>query len=48
MNDISVATEFLRQLGGNKFMAMIGSKCWTYDDRSITLKMGFGEQLDRT
>lgn len=38
--DMSVAKEILRQLGGNKFIAMTGAKNFGGTENSITFKIG--------
>jgi hypothetical protein len=40
MDEMYVAVTILEQLGGNKFITMTGAKCWTYDETSITFKIG--------
>jgi hypothetical protein len=35
-----VAKTIFIQMGGSKFAAMTGAECWTYDDKSITFKIG--------
>lgn len=38
--DMTVAKEILRQLGGNKFIAMTGAKNFGATDNSLTFKIG--------
>jgi len=38
--DMSVSHEILRQLGGNKFIAMTGAKNFVGSENSITFKIG--------
>jgi hypothetical protein len=37
--DNIVAMEILKQLGGNKFLAMTGAKQLTYDNNSLNIKL---------
>ena len=39
MNNNIVAMEILKQLGGNKFLAMTGAKNLAYDDNSLNMKL---------
>ena len=39
MTDKTVAIEILRQLGGNKFIAMTGAKSFTCDDNSMGFRL---------
>ena len=36
---MNVATEILKQLGGNKFLAMTGSKNFVFDEKNASLSM---------
>ena len=38
-NNNIVAMEILKQLGGNKFLAMTGAKQLTYDNNSLNMKL---------
>ena len=39
MSNNIVAMEILKQLGGNRFLAMTGAKQLTYDDNSLNMKL---------
>ena len=39
MSNNIVAMEILKQLGGNKFLAMTGAKNLVYDDNSLNMKL---------
>jgi hypothetical protein len=39
--DMSVSHEILRQLGGNKFIAMTGAKNFVGSENSITFRIGW-------
>lgn len=39
MNNNIIAMEILKQLGGNKFLAMTGVKNLVYDDNSLNMKL---------